>query len=225
MVLQQVVSFQNRKDSGRLNATLLHWCFHYTRRHGDQPIFSILHCISKSLCFPYIHTSKTSGNESEPFFLLLSALTWISPVSAELRETDGLWEYLMTFVFPSQAVSFHMWDLSSPCRQQHIFRVNAVHIVMCPEWQIARISPWGIVDFSQEGCLLSEMWFRPAWHFSVLPWSFLTDRNLLLASPGWYHILPPYCPTASESNNRRIDYTWTTEQHSEECVYCSLPPI
>lgn len=81
------------------------------------------------------------------------------------------------------------------------------------EWQIARVSPWGIVDFSQEGCLLLEMWFRLAWHFPVPLWCFLPDRNLLLASPIIF--FRPITPQQVKRNNRRIDYMWTTEQHSE----------
>lgn len=86
------------------------------------------------------------------------------------------------------------------------------------QWQIAFFSPWGIVDFSQERCLLLKMWFRLAWHFPERPpplglfsrveiyyWQVLGDIRSLR----------PIAPQQVKCNNSRIDYMWTTEQHSE----------
>lgn len=93
----------------------------------------------------------------------------ISLVPSELRGGDGLWEYLMTSVFPSRTVSFQMWNLGNPCRRMThtVLCSDATHIVMCQDWQTARLSPQGIVDFSQEGCLLLKMCFRRTWHLPL----------------------------------------------------------
>lgn len=118
-----------RFESQRFWASQCHWCFHCTLVAMETNILSpIFHYISTVNLFVYhTRTSQTSGKETAPF-LLLSPSTWISPVPAELRESDVLWEYVMTSVFPSQAVSFQLWNLSSTCGQiAHILHLSNTH--------------------------------------------------------------------------------------------------
>jgi len=95
---------------------------------------------------------------------------------------------------------------------------------MRPEWQMLHFSPWGIVDFTQEGCLLLKMWFRPAWHFPV-PFG----ASSLIEIYYWQVLgdilsFRPIAPQQVKLNNRRIDYMRTTEQQSENVfTVVSLP--
>lgn len=59
------------------------------------------------------------------------------------------------------------------------------------------------------------MWFRLAWHFPVPPGAFLLIEFYYWQVLGDIISLGPIAPQQAKRNNRRIDYMWTTEQHSE----------
>lgn len=143
-----------------------------------------------------------------PFNCCGLSADFLSP--AELRGWDGLWEYLMTSVLPSQAVSFLMWSLSNPCRLLAHICWEATYIVMCLEWQIALFSPRGIVDFSQEGCLLLKMRTRLGWLYPLPPVFPHSEKFIIGKSWAISYPIRPLTPQRVKCNNGRIDYMWST---------------
>lgn len=162
------------------------------------PFIFFLVRISKSFCFPY-EAAKLLAMLRHPFNCCRLNADFPSP--AEQGGWDGLWEYLMTSVLPSQAVSFQMWSLSNPCRLLARICREATYIVMCLEWQIALLSPRGIVDFSQEGRLLLKMWSRRGWHYPLPPPPSVSSLIEIYYWQALGNIIPhsPSCPSASKN--------------------------